>query len=93
MIATTIEPTKFENVKTKAMSWGFRIYDDIQLTYIDTWDYIPNNDFDILKKIVDDIKTNEDLHDIIMFSIQEKRDFIISGNRYNWNQVKDIFNG
>lgn len=48
-----IEPCKFENVRTGIVTQGVRVYDDHGQTYDNTWDSIPDDDIDVLAKVME----------------------------------------
>lgn len=51
--AINIESTTF-NSTTK--SYGYRMYDDYDKTYCNMWDSIPENDLEILEKVISEKK-------------------------------------
>lgn len=47
-----IEPTKFINTRTGKEMFGVRIWDDYAQTYDNSWDDIPEDDMELLKRVV-----------------------------------------
>lgn len=85
-----IVTTKFINVKEGNNSVGFRVYDDYMQTYDNTWEDIPDNDMDVLKRVMgsDDNKI-VDLFDSMR---ENKKGIEIDGTWYDWEEIKDIIN-
>jgi len=83
-----IEPTEFINVRSGEKSLGVRIYDDYDQTYDNTWDDIPDNDMDILKRV-------EESHDektcsLMDFIREHENGVYIGGSWYEWDKIKKI---
>lgn len=49
-----IEPTQFVDVRTGQTSYGVRVYDDYDQSYDNTWESIPDDDMDVLAKVIDE---------------------------------------
>jgi len=85
----SIDPTEFKNVKTGDITFGVRVYDSYSNTYDNTWDSIPTDDKDIIKKVLE--CDNQLIKDIIDFGKQEQNGIDIDGNYYDWDEIKELF--
>ena len=47
----TLQATKFKNIPDGKTTQGFRMYDDYNQAYDNTWDAIPEDDGDVLRKV------------------------------------------
>ena len=47
-----IEPTVFTDVRDNTVSYGYRWYDDGGQGYDNTWDSIPSEDSDVLRRVL-----------------------------------------
>jgi len=85
----TIEPTKFENVRSGSVTKGYRMYDDYGATYCNQWDSIPDDDLAVLAKVLEDVdNTGEGM----LESVEEHESGIsIGGEYYEWDQIKHLF--
>lgn len=87
----TIQPTTFVDYPSGKKSYGVRVYDNYGQVYINDWKRIPKNDVDILLKVLEDAKYNEDLRNI-MDNIREDQKGMFIGERwYQWNEIDDCF--
>jgi hypothetical protein len=85
----TIQPTKFENVRTGHIDFGVRVYDDEGQTYDNTWDSIPDDDLEVLELV---LKSKDDTIVGILGFIQEYEKGIYIGEVwYTWDQIKHLF--
>lgn len=85
----TIEPTEFVNVRSGEKTLGVRIYDDYDQAYINTWDDIPDDDMEILKRVID-IGAN-DIDPMLEHVQGNEKGIYIGGNWYDWDEIKDCF--
>ena len=86
-----IEPTKFEDVRTGHVSYGYRIFDDHGSAYGNLWESIPDDDLHVLQMVVDDREDNNFVLNSLLDWIQEKETGITIGDTpYEWEQIKDI---
>ena len=82
----TIEQTIFQNVKSGEKTYGVRVYDDYAQAYDNTWGEIPDNDMDVLKKVLE-----SDANDIsaIMDNVRENENGVfIGGTWYDYDEIK-----
>ena len=82
--------TKFVNVKENCETFGFRMYDDNVQTYDNTWDFIPDDDLDVLTKVI--LNSNTDLVEEMLDYIHSNEIGIsIDGEWYDWEQIEHLF--
>jgi len=83
-----IQPTKFVSVNdgVDGTTYGVRVWDDNYQTYDNTWDEIPEDDMDILRKVNEsgDVAICEILNDIE----NNHKGVYIGSNWYTWKQIK-----
>lgn len=84
----TIEPTVFVNERTGIKSHGVRVYDDYDQTYDNTWDSIPDDDMDVLKKVME--SDDEKISGIIDHITESQKGIYIGENWYDWDEIKEI---
>ena len=93
----TIEPTEFHNIRTGKKTLGVRVYDDYDQQYLDAWDEIPDNDMDVLEKLIKYTESYGDLggvKDAMLDHVQENQKGVyIGGEWYDWDQIKSLFAG
>jgi hypothetical protein len=87
-----IQPTKFVSVNDDfdGTTYGVRVYDDYSQTYDNTWDSIPDNDMDILRKVM---KSGDEVIESILESLCEnEKGIYIGSNWYDYDEIKDVLN-
>ena len=85
----TIQPTVFENRPQGSKTYGYRMYDDYGQTYNNTWESIPDDDLEILRQVIDD---GDDIaQNMIGFMIEHGHGLSIGDERYDWNDIKYLF--
>ena len=84
-----IHPTEFLNVRTGGKALGVRVFDAYGEGYDGTWDAIPNDDIDLIKKVIES-KCNSVI-DVVDTIEAEHADIQIGNNSYSWNKVKHLF--
>jgi len=85
----TIEPTEFVNIRNGERSLGVRVYDNFDQTYDNTWDEIPKDDLDILRKLME--STDEKIN-VILDSVRiNEKGISIGGTWYGWDEIKVCF--
>ncbi len=82
-----IEPTKFIGTKSGYESYGIRVYDSMTQAYDNSWDEIPDDDMEILKKTMD--SQNSSIES--MFELPPLDGIEIGGNWYSWDEIKNLF--
>ena len=91
MNKVTIQPTKFENVRTGEVTYGVRIYDEYGSTYQNTWEAIPDDDLEVLRLAIDN---QDDTAEVMFDFLQENEHGCDIGNEwYEWAQIKPCFSG
>jgi hypothetical protein len=85
----TIQPCKFENVRTGEVTYGIRIYDGNGCSYDNTWDAIPDDDLEVLQLV----RENQDGQTEAMLDfLQERQQGCHIGDEwYEWEQIKPCF--
>lgn len=85
----SIVPTEFVNVRSGDRTLGVRVYDDEGQSYDNTWETIPDDDMDLIKKVLQ----SDDINIVGMMDfIQEnEKGLSIDGNWYDWEQIKDCW--
>lgn len=86
--AITIQPTEFKNVRTGEVSLGYRIYDDNGQIYDNTWQDIPDNDLDVLEKVLSE--PSDIAGDMLDFIRENKCGIYIGDEHYSWKKIRDI---
>jgi len=85
----TIEPTEFLNVRSGTKTAGVRVYDDYDQAYLNTWDEIPDDDMEVLKRVIEFGASDiEDMFDHVRVN---KKGVYVGGNWYEWDEIKDLF--
>jgi len=84
----TIQPTEFKNVRTGEKTLGYRIYDENGQTYDNTWQDIPNNDMDVLEKVLE--APSDIAGDMFDFIRQNKTGIYIGEEYYSWRRISKI---
>jgi hypothetical protein len=81
----SIQPTKFENVRSGHVTLGVRVHDDYGQSYDNTWDSIPDDDLDVLQKVLD----SED--EVIKSILTPDKGIYIGDIWYDWEQIKHLW--
>jgi len=84
----TIEPTKFEDVRTGEVSYGVRVYDDYGQTYDNTWESLPDDDMDILHKVLQ-IEGDRYITDLMFDVVSDHKGLLIGGKWYDWEEIEE----
>jgi len=84
-----LEPTKFVNQRTGITTFGFRMYDDNTQTYSNTWDSIPEDDMEVLSKLME----SYDLEVLSMldFLLESSGGLYIGDVWYEWDEIKHLW--
>jgi hypothetical protein len=84
-----IEPTQFVDVRSGAVSYGFRAYDDCGKSYCNLWDSIPDDDLEFLKKVMaeEDTVTN----DLLDFVNEMGKGLNIGDTYYEWDEIRHLW--
>ena len=85
----TIEPTKFEDVRTGAVSYGYRAYDDYDSTYCNQWESIPDDDLEFLALVMEEV---DDTVKQMLFNVTTFDEGLYVGNTYyEWKQIAHLW--
>ncbi|HIJ11252.1 TPA: hypothetical protein HA278_04300 [Candidatus Woesearchaeota archaeon] len=85
----TIQPTKFVNVRSGSSSLGVRVYDSYGQSYTNTWESIPDDDFEILKLVME--LDDEVVRSMMDFIQEDQKTIDIGGAYYSWEEIKHLF--
>jgi len=88
-----IIPMQFTNLKTSDVTLGYHIYNNSDSVLWNKWTEIPSEDTDILKKILEDLSTEEtpdQLMDIFVYILDYFASIKIGDNLYTFNQIESI---
>ena len=88
MNRATIQPTKFENVRTGEISYGVRVYDNYGQTYDNCWENIPDDDMEVLQMAMEleDQAIVAILHEVVLGN-----GVYIGQEWYTWDQIKHLW--
>jgi hypothetical protein len=75
-------------LSTEEHSYGYRLFDDYAGVYDNTWDSIPENDMEILKKVVESV--SEEGQAILNHVAENYKGITIGGSYYTWDEIKHI---
>jgi hypothetical protein len=84
-----IVPTEFLNVRSGNKTFGVRVYDDHDQAYDNTWESTPDDDLDVLEKVLE--CDNEAIRGIMDFVKENEKGVDIDGTYYDWDEIKDCF--
>jgi hypothetical protein len=84
-----VEPTEFKDVRTGEISYGVRIWDDAAMTYDNSWGGIPNDDREIIRKVIQtcDVATR----DMLGFVEENETGLYVGPAWYYWEDIKVIW--
>ena len=86
----TIEPTEFVNVRNRQeKTFGVRVYDNYDQSYDNTWDLIPDDDMEILEKVI--ANNNEQMQAMLDYVKENECGISIGGEWYDWDEIKVVF--
>lgn len=88
MNRVTIEPTKFIDVRSGEESFGYRIYDNYGSSYDNTLEFIPDNDLELLKIVIEN--DNDVVQDILESLVKTEGGLEIGNQHYSYEEIKPI---
>ncbi len=83
----TIEPTKFENVRTGVITYGYRAYDNYDQAYGNTFDSIPDDDLDFLSQVNENADQNTS--EMLCFVKENQCGLFIGSEWYDYEDIKE----
>ena len=86
----TIIPTTFVNVRQGTETKGYRIFDEYDSHYNNTWDSIPDDDMELLELIVDEAVSDVIMRDMFEFIRENKKGITIGAVYYDYETIKEI---
>ena len=78
-----IETTEFKSTYSDDVSIGVRVFDDYDTDYDNTWEFIPEDDIEILQKCVEK-KVGED---ILSHVFENHLGLYINDTYYEWEEI------
>jgi hypothetical protein len=86
-----IIPTKFENVRTGRIDYGFRVFDDYAEANVLPWDLesIPDDDLECLRLCLE--SEYESVKGILNYVEDNQMPLMIGEVAYSWEEIKDCF--
>ena len=85
----SIEPTKFEDVRTGEVSLGVRVYDNEECLYDNSWDEIPDDDLEVLRVAYEQASVG--VRALLQYVWESERGMYIGGTWYEWDEIKSAF--
>lgn len=85
----SIVPTEFVNVRSGNKTFGVRVYDDEGQSYDNTWESIPDDDLDVIEKVLQSDDMN--IRGIMDFVRENEKGVEIDGTWYDWDEIKDCW--
>lgn len=85
-----IEPTEFRNVRTGDVSLGVLVWDDFGCGYTNHWESIPDDDLDILHKVLSE-HISEEVDGVIRLVFEQEKGLYIGNVYYEWEDVKRVW--
>ncbi len=83
-------PTKFENLRTGIITYGFRAYEGYDQVYDNTLESVPDDDFEFLKIVVSNRLANQHIDDMLDYMVEYEKGCEIDGTWYDWNEIRHI---
>jgi hypothetical protein len=85
----TIMPTKFtDQTNAGAISYGVRVYNGYDQSYDNTWEDIPDEPLEILKRVVE--VCNDTMWAMLESVKDNKLGMYIGDNWYEWKQIRKV---
>ena len=86
-----ITPTEFKDVRTGDIGYGVRIYDDYTSMYLNTWSDIPDDDFDLIARCVDNLRFDDRFINLFDHVAENNSTVWIGNSSYRWEEIKHLF--
>ncbi len=83
-----LQPTIFQNHKSEKKTFGYRLYDDFTQFYSNLWIEIPDDDMEILVKVIKE--RCEEVDEVITSLLENEQGIYIGDVWYDFKDVKDI---
>jgi hypothetical protein len=88
-----IYPTIFKEPRNGAETYGYRISDDYAMAYDNGLSEVPDDDMELLKRVVDwsnQVSHDDTIYEMISYVRENKESIYIGDIMYEWDQIKDI---
>jgi hypothetical protein len=88
----TLIPTKFQDIRSGDVTYGYRIFDSYDDSYSNTWESIPDDDMEFLKMVLDETVENYSQVVLEMFNFlqENEKGLDIDGTFYDFEDIKEI---
>lgn len=89
----TIQPTKFEDVRTGDVTYGFRAYDDYGQSYGNTMDSISDDDLEFLREVCEkyySVLGDQYLVSLLDSVVEMEKGLYIGDTYYEYAQIGAI---
>ena len=83
--------TKFIDTADKNESYGVRVFDDYDQSYINRRDELPDSDMELLREVIADM--DEPIMSIINSLLTNEKGLYIDDRWYDYEEIKDILTG
>ncbi len=80
--------TKFTNIKTGHETLGYRLYDDYEQIYDNTFESVPDDDIEFLQMVYDRC---DEYSAILNYLWETKKGININEEYYDWDEIKGVF--
>ena len=86
----TLQATEFIDSPQGSVTFGFRMYDWEGKVYDNTWERIPDDDLDILRKVCEESADDEVVMAMFEYIWENETGIYIGDIWYDWEDIKDI---
>jgi len=85
----TIQTIEFKNTSQGTSTFGIIVFDEDDQSYDNTWESIPENDFDI---IVKSLHSDDSFIPELLSSVMEnKKGLYVNNTFYEWKEIEYLF--
>ncbi len=84
----TIQPTEFKNYPQGNSTFGVRVYDDEGQAYDNTWDSIPNDDLEIIRRVRQ--ANDETMNGILDYCRENQIGIYVGEKWYPYDEIVDL---
>ena len=83
-----IEPCEFKDTRTGKVTRGVRVFDDAGQTYDNSWDDIPDDDMEVLRRVID---TDDYVVELLRYVVINHKEVYIGPWEYSWDEIQHLF--
>lgn len=83
-------PTRFENARSKLITYGYRIFDDNTAIYFNGWESIPDSNLEFIAQIVEDCNDNvapEGVKELLLHVYEHELAVYVDDYSYRFHQI------